>query len=285
MILEHGEGVDDPIPPPPVSNAYQTIGLDSALTSVEKVVESYNPFWFDDKAGWEGTTYSDAMAFCESIPDGFGTSFYLCPLEAYCPNLGNTEKRLIYKTNFDEGIQWSPINDQYNTWIMAGAGPTCRTFQSLQHNDPSWGIDGSKPELKKHILCCQNYSGGDSIQKGELQSVENADATPTQAENISVASAKAEKPKNEESHTGAGNSAPLPGEHSEEPIKEMKHFLQPVWYNIKSGWAGGTHDDAEKFCELKNKALCPKIACEYQNNVCQESPSHAYLTHFSFRSH
>ena len=140
-----------------------------------------------------------------------------------------------------------------------------RTFQSLQHHDPSWGIDGSKPELKKHILCCQNYSGGDSIQKGELQSVENADANPTQAESISVASAEAEKPKNEESHTGAGNSAPHPGEHSEEPIKEMKHFLQPLWYNIKSGWAGGTYDDAEKFCELKNQALCPKIACEYQN--------------------
>lgn len=68
-------------------------GLSSMTEWEVQVQTAHHPAWFSNEYGWEGTTYSDAEAFCESIPHGKST-MELCPLQAYCPNGPRDEKPL-----------------------------------------------------------------------------------------------------------------------------------------------------------------------------------------------
>lgn len=67
----------------------------SSMTEWEKQVQTvHHPAWFsNNEFGWEGTTYSDGVAFCESIPYGKST-LQLCPIQAYCPNGPRDDKPL-----------------------------------------------------------------------------------------------------------------------------------------------------------------------------------------------
>jgi hypothetical protein len=75
-----------------------------------------------------------------------------------------------------EGEQWAPVEfDSGNEWVMVGMlnkdpSSTCRTYTQLHHKQASWGIDGSKVDIKKHILCCEPYgseSGGNALLGGD----------------------------------------------------------------------------------------------------------------------
>jgi len=94
---EHGDGVDDPILPPPyqededeTQHTEQSLspgeGNPAAhspaqvLSEFEKSIrDTLSPFWFDEGSGWSGGTWQDAKAFCESISHGDGETFGLCP--------------------------------------------------------------------------------------------------------------------------------------------------------------------------------------------------------------
>eukprot|EP00571_Detonula_confervacea_P013981 CAMPEP_0172306514 /NCGR_PEP_ID=MMETSP1058-20130122/7566_1 /TAXON_ID=83371 /ORGANISM="Detonula confervacea, Strain CCMP 353" /LENGTH=995 /DNA_ID=CAMNT_0013018427 /DNA_START=19 /DNA_END=3006 /DNA_ORIENTATION=+ len=306
---EHGEGVDDPIPPPPLppppnvatgtkedttgpSFASQDSGSFTALD--ENIRENYRPFWFDNNDGWEGTTYAEGKAFCNSIPAGSDSTFHLCPIKAVCPNGHDAEKPLVYQMDpFGGGSQWAPISNNENAWAMVGKvsdqkPSTCMTFLEFYHHDPVWGTDGSQPDLKHHILCCEAETGydggikkGDYIEEDEaasqtpIQGVPIVQITPTDIVASPQSSSQSSMPEalgtNEDgSHTGAGNSSPHAGEHNyDDHITALKKTLNPIWYSSENeiGWSGGSHDDALKFCDEMNQELCPQAV------VCPNGPT------------
>ena len=82
--------------------------------------------------------------------------------------------------SFDDVPQWAPISNNFNGWIMVGGNseealPMCSTFLELYGRDPDWGLDGSRPELKRHILCCQAGSGADGSMEKEDHQKEQGD--------------------------------------------------------------------------------------------------------------
>eukprot|EP00584_Thalassiosira_punctigera_P014073 CAMPEP_0172557564 /NCGR_PEP_ID=MMETSP1067-20121228/73997_1 /TAXON_ID=265564 ORGANISM="Thalassiosira punctigera, Strain Tpunct2005C2" /NCGR_SAMPLE_ID=MMETSP1067 /ASSEMBLY_ACC=CAM_ASM_000444 /LENGTH=287 /DNA_ID=CAMNT_0013346685 /DNA_START=265 /DNA_END=1125 /DNA_ORIENTATION=+ len=189
---ENGPGEDGPVVPPP-HRTNATVPSDvheMPLTPFDlEVRDTYRPFWFnsDDHDGWKGTTYEEGQAFCESIQtgQGLGQTFHLCPIKAYCPNGIETSTPLVYQMEpFDEGWQWAPISNAFNGWVMVGKfkeqrWDTCKTYLELNHRDPDWGIDGTQPELKKHLLCCQIYSGYDVTQSPSQSPVQEISIVPT----------------------------------------------------------------------------------------------------------
>ncbi|KAL7549978.1 hypothetical protein ACHAWF_013235, partial [Thalassiosira exigua] len=267
VAAEGGTTAEDLTLPLPPQN---TTSLD------EMVRDKYNPFWFDETNGWNGTTYEAARTFCHSIDNGPDRTFHLCPREAYCPNGPDASKPLVYQMDpFEGGIQWAPTSDD-NSWVMVGKMPgpfpnTCLSYFSLYHQDPEFGIDGSRSEWKKHILCCMSGEVLEgSGQQGDLQPT-GADANLTTTPNADipivptivttfqnasqhVAPAKVTA-KEDGGHTGAGNSHPHAG------MAAILETLNPTWYNAQDdGWTGGSHSDAIDFCISKGQQLCPFAA-------------------------
>ena len=102
---------------------------------------------------------------------------HLCPTEAYCPDgAGSGPTPLYLNRPAFAGEQWAPVvhyanhedsvrgsHRRANDWVLVGtiddlSWSTCMTYDQI-HNErpePAWGLDGSQPELKENILCCQN---------------------------------------------------------------------------------------------------------------------------------
>ena len=89
------------------------------------------------------------------------------PIEAYCPNGPGDEKVLFLQKDAFEGEQYSPVssynNDDTgvgNDWVMVGTKDgdpksTCSQYEDLNDGkSPPWAADGSRTELKEHVLCC-----------------------------------------------------------------------------------------------------------------------------------
>ena len=118
----------------------------------QDVLEQMNPVWFGKRHGYKGTTFQHAEEFCGAIGD-----MVLCPREAYCPN----NKLFLDRTPFP-GQQWAPAASQGSTketWISVGStDDVCSTHDEMQLALPSWVSDGSQPEMKDYVLCCQNPS-------------------------------------------------------------------------------------------------------------------------------
>jgi len=255
---EHGEGVDDPILPPPYQeDEDDTQHTEQSLSPGEgnpaahspaqglsefemQIRDSLSPFWFDEGSGWSGGTWQDAKVFCESISQEEGKTFVLCPAKAYCAsrtdgaNGSAGEAPLAYKMKPFEGVQWAPTSNMENDWIMIGSSTndeptTCRSYLDLFHKAPEFGLTGHQPEIKQHILCCR-FSPESDGDGGHVKGVPQ---------------------------TGAGNSSPHT---TSDAISSLKKTLKPVWWNAETGWSGGSHDDAINFCKTKDKELCPYAA-------------------------
>jgi hypothetical protein len=286
------------------------------LTELEHAVKNhYIPFWFGFKDGWSGGTYDDAVDFCANLDPGRGDNFHLCPMKVYCPNGPDTDKPLFLQREAFEGEQWAPTTLAHNAWIQIGRidpeNPrTCTMYNENNQKDPDWGLDGSEPGLKQHIMCCK---GGDSdgydwqddaafstagntayqstapesetakhetaMQPDEYQPVVSTESDATNESETSAESAAAAfefsinidestDSSTEEAqgsiqgmpssvtssgsgstHAGAGNSSPHAGTTTQE--EGVVVHLQPVWYDHSQGWNGGSHQDAEDFCESK----------------------------------
>jgi len=136
----------------------------------QDVMDKLHPVWFGRKHGYHGTTHREAADFCKSVGD-----LHLCPREAYCPDGPGLSKPLFLQKEAFEGEQWAPVSntlansfekgtDEENSWVLVGevnglSWSTCMMYNQMnQQQDPKWGIDGSQPELKENILCCQNPS-------------------------------------------------------------------------------------------------------------------------------
>ena len=122
----------------------------------QEVLAQMDPVWFSSKHGYSGTTHQDAVAFCKSIGD-----MSLCPKTAYCASQSDSQTKLFLQKDPYAGEQWAPAASEFGTnreyWISIGQTPsTCATHEDLMLPQPEWTNDGSRQELKQHVLCCQN---------------------------------------------------------------------------------------------------------------------------------
>ncbi|KAL7518382.1 hypothetical protein ACHAWX_003216 [Stephanocyclus meneghinianus] len=118
------------------------------------VISAFQPVWFATSHGWSGTTYDDAIDFCASY-----NHMVLCPFSAYCPN-GPRSPPLSGSMVLDiDGEEWAPVNGPLNSWVQLGKingdpATQCALHHDLLGNRPQWGVDGSRPEIKHHVMCC-----------------------------------------------------------------------------------------------------------------------------------
>ena len=263
---------------------------DNSLTDMEiDVADFYRPEWFDSNSGWMGTTYADAKAFCESFPridsGGNGETLHLCPSEAVCPNGPRDTKPLYLQTDAFDDVQWAPISDSENGWIMVGtiAGEeefTCHTYMEIFQQDPEWGLDGSSPAVVKHVLCCEDNSG-DIDSSNQTDNVN----TPSAVVESSTESMPTEGFNNEGSVLVEGSppvggvvvsesSANTPSAVASSVISKFS----PMWFTAdEGGWNGGSHDDAIAFCQQfagsrgTTMNICPYAA------YCPQGPTKPVL--------
>ena len=191
-----------------------------------------------------------------------------------------------------EGEQWAPVesSNPYE-WVMVGMlnktpSSTCRTYLQLHHKTPAWGVDGSKVDIKKHILCCVRFNsetGGNTMIRDEGLAVTdnaltdmvvgiqsnpdiNADSasseeTPDNQEESDVANgaltdmAIGIQPENNDSNSvdnaaaGSGTSSSS-SYNGDEKINAIYATFDPLWLDSSFGWDGGSHDDAVQVSRL-----------------------------------
>ena len=270
------------------SNSQHSGESTHTLTELEYAVQSkYIPFWFGFKEGWSGGTYENARDFCASVDPGRGDSFHLCPLMAYCPNGPYHEKPLFLQKEAFNEEQWAPTSFAPNDWIQIGKlsednPQTCMLYRETQKMEPSWGLDGSEPGLKQHILCCKggdtsdfDYEGVDEIDNAQSSVAETAAAALSDTNiQASVSNELAQGSiQGFPTHNGAGNSAPHGGATNHEAALVI--HLNPIWFDHDLGWNGGSHDDAELFCSTKGDDA-PMTLCPY-DAYCPNGPTYPSL--------
>jgi len=245
----------------------------SYMTAPEMLIQNeFRPAWFNTEFGWQGTTYNDARAFCESIPHGDGGTLHLCPLEAYCPNGPRDTEPLYLQMDAFDGVQWAPYaiapptgNNEApieNVWVMIGnigdGAMTCQPYVEINHRDPAWGLDGTSPELKEHILCCEDNTGNDAQDPittpsdgggggdDEGEKLTNPSVGIIQQGSESFASTDNINSGNSDGDSSASSNS------QEVTVFEssITNTFNPMWFNVdRGGWDGGSHDDAIQFCE------------------------------------
>jgi len=118
------------------------------------IISAFQPVWFASSHGWDGTTYDAASDFCESYDH-----MVLCPYSAYCPN-GPGSPPLSGSMVLElDGEEWAPVNGPPNSWVQLGSisgspNSRCGLYHDLLGNRPQWGLDGSMPQIKHHVMCC-----------------------------------------------------------------------------------------------------------------------------------
>jgi hypothetical protein len=200
------------------------------LTEQEQAAKDfYEAEWYGRGDGYQGTTYVDSLNFCHQI---HGKK--LCSLLAYCPSGPTNDldgKPLYLQQPAFEGEQWAPIEttSDGDSYILIGTisdnpASTCHTYRHFNEGEiPQWGIDGSQPEIKEHILCCKDPTYVSPDIAPAVDSTLVATDGPV-VDSSSVAS---------DSNT------------------------EPKWLSLDDGWFGGSYTDAEAFCRLEGRQLCP----------------------------
>jgi len=211
---------------------------------------SFEPVWYDRSSGWEGRTYVEAASFCaNNHAGGHGA---LCPYEAVCPTgpgsipIGGVFQD--YDANDATSVQWTPLADSYNDWVLVGySDDVCRTYMNVHYESPAWGLTGeNSEEITEALVCCRDMTAS------------------AESENDSVAA------ETSDGGGGGGTTASL----SQTEIQELyndAHSFEPVWYDRSSGWEGRTYDEASSFC-ANNHAGGLGVLCPYEA-VCPTGPS------------
>lgn len=93
--------------------------------------DTWKPTWFDRSSGWDGQTYSEAVAFCQLK----GASYVLCPYEVLCPSGPHS---LPYGGTVDEpGDSWAPVSDSTNDWVQIGSEASiCLPYTNVNLQPP-----------------------------------------------------------------------------------------------------------------------------------------------------
>lgn len=133
-----------------------TIEKKAATKAEQDVIDKHAPVWYSRQHGYFGTTHKEAAEYCDAVGHKV-----LCPRSAYCPSDSSStgpNELFLHKPPF-AGEQWSPLaaesTSASDVWISVGIN-TCSTYEELNGVAPGWGLDGSQPELKENVLCCQS---------------------------------------------------------------------------------------------------------------------------------
>ena len=257
--------------------------------------DSYLPMWYDRSMGWKGSTYSEAVTFCNAHDN-----FVPCPYNVYCPGEGG---KLIFNEVFENenGLSWAPTKEG-NMWVQVGNGGE----QCTRKKSP--GVH--RKDLTRHIMCClaeplsddetshvpkppnveeEHGEGvGDPILPPPSMAGAGMDAGNAYNDNEAETMVEEVIEKSEEGqdiNVGASQnpmqgvpqgfepSDSLPhaaGEHdfqADDTIVAMEIALHPKWYNFADGWSGGSYYDALQYCYEKEQELCPSAA------VCPNGPT------------
>merc|ERR1712157_333846 len=108
----------------PNKRGVQTKLSKSKVAQEYEAAESLNPKWYDrlSSPGWKGTTYAEAVAFCQAVDDATQT---LCPYEAYCPT---GPHRIPFGGTKKEDSSRAPIANHKNRWVQIGAKNMCKQY-------------------------------------------------------------------------------------------------------------------------------------------------------------
>ena len=220
------------IEPPRVDESKST-GEDTTpntATSYKDVVMKFNPITFDRSKGWDGTTYNEAVKFCNELEN-----HTLCPYQAVCPFGRASKPAGGYKTTGS----WLAISDEPNGWVHLGSIDSCTKYEETYSATPDWGMTGNE-ETTKNIMCCQITADSPKV------TVTEETATSVSQEPASI------KP--------SSDILPLT-EEEEAQVKLVSDKLQPIYYNRSHGWDGQTYAQALEFCASRESRVpCPYTA-------------------------
>lgn len=256
-------GVEDAMPPPPMSKKDQEL---------EKVSAAYRPVWFDRSTGWKGQTYQEALDFCASFNDDIP-----CPYEVYCPT---DDKSLISGVMDHDGESWAAVANMNNEWVQVGISGECILYTDKYKKEPQWGLDGKNNEMiTRHIMCCRRHpyeegsvwdvpnepgSGGNDYVHKPLTATTASEAASSAESSAGNASDNIEVSPNlntggtaEESTvatpTDTASYADLAAAEGLNYMTEWEINIQnahhPAWFSNEFGWQGTTYLDAQAFCE------------------------------------
>jgi hypothetical protein len=202
----------------------------NTASTYKDVVKKFNPIAFDRSKGWDGTTYNEAVNFCNELEN-----HSLCPYQAVCP-FGRAGKPAGgYKTTGS----WLAISDEPNGWVHLGSIDACTKYEETYSAKPDWGMTG-KEETTKNIMCCQITVDSPKVTVTE-------EAAPASSKEPAVV-----KPTSE--------IAPLTQEEQSQ-VKLISDKLQPIYYNRSHGWDGQTYAQALEFCASRESRVpCPYTA-------------------------
>ena len=285
-------GVGTPVEKPP-STAY-THTEDEKMTYNDAAVK-YTPKWYNREKGWLGSTYLDALQFCNMEDD----KYELCPLAAICPLGQDTEPLGGYRE--EPNGSWVPVVDQGNMWVQVSQQHgACHTFdQENADPKPQWGITGEDDEdLTRHVACCVIQDGGavttitssktqEQIVADHLAAIHAAEAEQAAKEAAEAEAAEAkhneitkeealkeefENMKAEEQKALAwamdkakhqnemlADAQAISDKNENDIYVDMAQKYIPIWYDSESGWTGRTYLEAFQFCgSMKDGyGLCP----------------------------
>jgi hypothetical protein len=252
-ICETYTNVNDESPPWGLTGEEYSEGMTEFIICCREMttIEVYEPAWYDRTSGWDGRTYDDAASFCaHNHAGGFGA---LCPYEAVCPA---GPRNAPYEGVFEEYdangmndaslVQWTPLADSYNDWVMVGPNvDVCLTYMNVHYESPTWGLTGENSEdITETVICCRKIMTSADYENDSITSV---DSTLPQTSDQNI--------------------------HIEEASSGQIHLeFGPVAYDRSSGWMGQNYIDALKFCASKDsKILCPhEVICSSIESVLGE---------------
>jgi hypothetical protein len=250
----------------PKSESTESKVQEITVTNVYKeVVKKFSPISFDRSKGWDGTTYNDAVNFCNELKD-----HTLCPYQAVCPFGPNSKPSGGYQTIGS----WLAISNEENGWVHLGSVDSCAKYEDTNQNDtfvkPRWGMSGNE-KATKNIMCCKitDDSPKATIAKEEVESASDDDDSIEAGKVSTVGKEESTAIKEESPLVGKEESAivqntpeiaPLTAEEVLQ-IKLVSDKLQPIYYNRSHGWGGQTYAAAIEFCASKESRVpCPYTA-------------------------
>lgn len=220
--------------PPNVEAVEPTDNNPISKSPYKDIAATFKPIAFDRSKGWDGTTYNEAVEFCNEIEN-----HSLCPYQAVCPLGENSKPSGGYKSTGS----WLAISDEPNAWVHLGSLNSCTKYEE-DYSD--WPDEGAT----KNIICCQitEYSPKASF------AVETAAADESSAADETA-------PAVVDETTAQGSMIAPMTQEEQEQLNDVSNKLQPIFYNRSHDWVGQTYSAALEFCASKDSRVpCPYTA-------------------------
>lgn len=205
-----------------------------------EMVYKYEPLWFSRENGnYNGTTLIDAIEFCYAQVN----SMIPCPYEAYCPGGPHNVPAGGYKGDDHEGLQWVPIFDSQNAWVLVSPndGNSCVAYDEVFGMAPVWGENGVNEQQTRYVMCCS------------MSAFETPSSNETAVDEIITDAVLSQ-------------SVPDSGEIVTTEYGQVDDD-HPQWYNRDSGWVGNTFAEAVEFCATSGSGT-ELNGVNYEGTLC-----------------